>query len=174
MSKQLAGLDQGTNLVSITIGGNDIGFIPIMTKCITSFNILCTQAVQAGIGLARSVLPNQLASTFAEIKAKAPRARLVVLGYPHLYQLGECSDWLLPDVHELINEGIDALDDVLADAAQVAGANYVDVRGEFANNEICSAHPWIRNLDFMSSSAYHPTALGQRYGYLAAFQRVTG
>jgi lysophospholipase L1-like esterase len=87
ISSQLSSLSASTTLVSITIGGNDVGFSSIMETCILESTSSCESAVSQAEQYANTTLPGNLSTLFADIKADAPNAKVVVLGYPDFYDL---------------------------------------------------------------------------------------
>ena len=111
-SSQLSALSCTTTLVSITVGGNDVGFANIMTTCALYGTTQCVAAVQAAEDKARAQLPGLLDNVYNAIRARAPNARVVVLGYPVFYQLGTFCVGLSATSHAKINEGINLVDDI--------------------------------------------------------------
>ena len=87
LNSQLGGLNSSTGLVTITIGGNDAGFSDVITTCVTGSDSTCVSRVNAAETFVRSTLPGRLNSVYNAIRAKAPSARVVVLGYPDIYTL---------------------------------------------------------------------------------------
>src|SRR6266702_2791015 len=85
LGSQISALSASTTLVSITIGGNDVGFSSVMETCVLHSTSRCVSAINAAEGEMSSQLPSELDSVLAAIRARAPAARVVVLGYPHLY-----------------------------------------------------------------------------------------
>jgi lysophospholipase L1-like esterase len=88
ISTQLSALSTATTLVSITVGGNDVGFSSVMETCVLSPASSCASAVHTAEGLIAAALPARLDHVLAGIRAAARNARVVVLGYPQLYDLG--------------------------------------------------------------------------------------
>lgn len=175
LSSQLSGLTAQTNLVTITIGGNDVGFVSVITTCLLGNDSACANAIAAGAQEATSMLPGRLASTYAAIRAAAPNARLIVIGYPRLYELNSlCLTTMDLYKRTLLNRGADLLDQVIAQQAAAAGATFVDVRSRFAGHGICSWNPWINDADNLLAGPYHPTIAGYTDGYLPALDAVTG
>jgi hypothetical protein len=122
-------------------------------------------------------LPARLDTTLQTIRTDAPAAKIVVLGYPDLYDLSESSSCIGLSTADrtALNQGAGDLDSALATAAATAGDTYADVRGEFAGHEICDSGSWLHSVDIFSlSSSYHPTAAGQELGYLPAFTSAAG
>jgi lysophospholipase L1-like esterase len=165
---QLGPLNSSTGLVSITIGGNDAGFADAMTVCVTGSDADCVNRINQAENYARYTLPARLDSVYNAIRARAPYARVVVLGYPHFY---DTSAWFcvgLSDTkHKKINEGSDVLDSVTATRASAHGFVFGDVRPTFSGHELCSGDDYLHALVVSPSwETYHPTALGHSNGYL--------
>jgi len=180
ISSQVSALSAATTLVSITIGGNDAGFSSVMETCVLKSTSSCLNAVATAKSVVTSQLPASLASTLHAIRQHAPSARIVVLGYPDLYDLsksGTCIGLSTQD-RTALNSGAEALDSALLMAVKTTadpGIVYADVRGQFATHEICDADRWLHSVDLLAiSSSYHPTASGQTLGYQPVFSRNTG
>lgn len=180
INSQVSALSAGTTLVSITIGGNDAGFSSVMETCVLSSTSTCLSAVAKATAFASTQLPGLVTSTLRAIRQHAPNARIVLLGYPDLYDLtksGTCIGLSTQD-RTALNAGASALDSALSEAVSTVadpGIVYADVRGQFAGHEICDSGSWLHSVDLLAiSSSYHPTASGQELGYEPVFSRNTG
>jgi len=177
LASQVSALSAGTTLVSITIGGNDAGFSSVMETCVLASTSSCLNAVKAAEAFVASQLPARLDAALQAIAAHAPNAKIVVLGYPDLYDLsrsGSCIGLSTQD-RTALNQGADALDGALQAAARANGDTFADVRGQFAGHGICDSGSWLHSVDiFAISSSYHPTAAGQDLGYLPVFSAAAG
>ena len=178
LSSQVSALSASTTLVSITIGGNDAGFSSVMETCVLRSTSSCLSAVAAAEAFVTTQLPARLASTLQAIRQRAPSARIVLLGYPDLYDLsksGTCIGLSTSD-RTALNSGADALDSALSAAAQGSqNTVFADVRPQFAQHEICDSGSWLHSVDILAiSSSYHPTASGQKLGYQPVFGRRSG
>lgn len=97
------------------------------------------------------------------VKSAAPNAKVVVTGYPYLYDPGTLNPTdpmsaFISNAKDLA----DGLNGAIAGAAGVGGATYVDVTAALAGHGINSANPWI-NLDLAnlgSPDNFHPNARG--------------
>ena len=176
---QISALQASTNLVTITIGGNDAGFGPVVGTCTAARDDdTCIAAVDAAEAFERSVLPGRLARTYAAIRGAAPNARVIVLGYPRLFDLApSCADPLVPNLtrRAKLNEGADVLNAVIEKTvSKQPGFSFTDVRGRFAGHGVCSADPWINGPSVPPSvGSYHPNQVGYRQGYLDALDEAT-
>ncbi|WP_432169379.1 SGNH/GDSL hydrolase family protein [Streptomyces sp. 1222.5] len=168
LNKQLGPLGPRTGLVSLTVGGSDSGFAKVMATCALPGRTTCLSAVTAARSFVQGTLPGRLDVLYSAIRGKAPAARVVVLGYPHFYQLhGGCSRGLQDVERAALNDAVDGLNAVIAARAVAHGFTFADARTAFAGHEICSANPWMRSVDWLDPmQSYHPTAPGQSLGYL--------
>ncbi|GAA0214193.1 SGNH family lipase [Actinomadura nitritigenes] len=167
-SGQLGALSSSTTLVSLTVGGNDAGFTGVMETCVLHSASTCQSAVASAESFMKSTLPGRLDSLYGKIRAKAPGARVVVLGYPHLYKIVNVCVGLSNTKRTALNGAADVLDGVVKAAAGRAGFTWSDVRDEFAGHELCSGDDWLHAVTIPIDSSYHPTAKGHRLGYLPA------
>jgi lysophospholipase L1-like esterase len=171
-SSQLSALSASTGLVSITIGGNDVGFSNIMTTCVLYGTSSCVAAVNAAEAKAQTTLPGLLNTTYNNIRSHAPNAQVVVLDYPVFYQLGV---WYCIGLSETsrskIDEGINLVDGVINTAVSSHGNfTFADVRSSFVGHQLCSGNDWLHSLNITDiTESYHPTASGQSGGYLPVF-----
>jgi lysophospholipase L1-like esterase len=171
-ANQLSALNSNTTLVSITIGGNDVGFATVMEDCVLYGTDTCVSEVNAAENQARTQLPGWLDTTYNGIRSHAPNAHVVVLDYPRFYHDVWYCVGLSSTSRQKINEGADVLDGVIQAAASRHGFAFADVRPAFANgHEICDGSAsWLHSVDWSNlTQSYHPTAAGQSGGYLPAF-----
>ncbi|HET7246527.1 MAG TPA: SGNH/GDSL hydrolase family protein [Streptosporangiaceae bacterium] len=172
ISNQISALSTATTLVSVTIGGNDVGFSNVMITCVLGSTSDCVNAVNQAEAQARSQLPGALSTLFGDIKARAPNARVVVIGYPEFYDLSRSSGCigLSTTDRTALDGGADLLDSVISTAAGQAGFAYAEVRSGFTGHEICDSSSWLHSVDWLNlGDSYHPTASGQSGGYYPVF-----
>jgi lysophospholipase L1-like esterase len=176
LNNQLGTLNSGTSLVTISIGGNDVGFTDVVTTCTLYDDQTCINAVNQAKATATNVLPGLLNNVYTAIRNRAPNARVIVLGYPHLYQVpGSCYVGLSDTKRSAINSGSDTLAQVIAGrVAAYPGFSFIDGRTVFAGHEICSGDWWLNSLSWPVMESYHPNTDGQQYGYYPALRAVTG
>ena len=178
LARQVRTVSRDTDLVTLTVGGNDVGFAPVLGTCSTAQRDEdCERAVKTGERLARYVLPSGVVPIIAGARLQAsPGARLVVTGYPRLFEPGrDCATPLAPNAvrRAALNRAADALNAALRDAARRWSAEFVDVTPAFAGHGVCSADPWITPpTDPPAAGSYHPTARGYARGYLPALTAV--
>ncbi|QXE37618.1 SGNH/GDSL hydrolase family protein [Streptomyces sp. GMY02] len=168
---QLGPLNAATDLVSISIGGNDAGFADVMTTCVLQSEATCLNRVAQARSYVTSTLPGNLNSVYGAIRSKAPSAKVVVLGYPRFYQLnGTCVVGLSENERAAINAASDHLNSVTSQRAAAHGFTFASVAGAFTGHEICSGNAWLHSVNWLNiGESYHPTAAGQSGGYLPVF-----
>lgn len=170
LSGQLGPLNAATGLVSISVGGNDAGFADTMTTCVFNSDSVCLDRIQQARAYIAGTLPGQLDKVYSAISAKAPAARVVVIGYPRFYHLGGgCLGGLSEKKRAAINAAADHIDTVIAKRAADHGFAYADINATFAGHEICSGKPWLNSVALPVDESYHPNAAGQSGGYLPVF-----
>ncbi len=164
---QLGPLDRDTTLVSITVGANDVRFADVMEICTLATDGVCLDQVARSVADMRDSLPARLDATYKAVRAKAPRARAVVLGYPHLFAAGNCFLGMTAAKRAALNAAVDKMNDTIKPVALRHGFVFGDVRAAFTGHEVCSADPWLTSpLPLSLEVPYHPDADGQRLGYL--------
>ncbi|MFJ5776203.1 SGNH/GDSL hydrolase family protein [Streptomyces sp. NPDC093094] len=167
INNQLGALNGATSLVTVSAGGNDAGFAGAMQTCVLQGTDACLTAVDNAKTFATNQLPARLNSLYTQIRNRAPNARVVVLGYPHLYKIGgSCSFGISDTSRNAINSAADTIDSVTSGRASAHGFAFGDVRGIFTNHEICSDDWWLNSTRLAVHESYHPNAKGHSLGYL--------
>ncbi|MDP9982369.1 lysophospholipase L1-like esterase [Pseudarthrobacter oxydans] len=178
VSSQLGRLNRSTELVTITAGGNNLGFGAIVTACGAAMvnpteaaAAACDKAsADAAVMIGSGQLAAEVASMIRSVKAAAPNAEIVVTGYPYLYDpVPLNTDDPMSVFIAQATQLADGLNGSIAGAALANGAEYVDVRAAFAGHGINSKtnQPWI-NLDYAnlgSADNFHPNAAGYKAYY---------
>ncbi|MDO0928418.1 SGNH/GDSL hydrolase family protein [Streptomyces sp. TG1A-8] len=170
LANQLGSLNSSTGLVSISVGGNDAGFADVMTTCVTSSDNTCVAKINTAMSYVDTTLPGKLDTVYNAIRAKAPSARVVVVGYPRFYMLGQTCLGLSETKRSAINDAADHMDNAIQKRALDHGFVFGDVRTTFSGHEICSGSSWLHSVNLLDlTESYHPTAAGQSSGYLPVF-----
>ena len=172
ISSQLGALSSATSLVSITVGGYDVGFSSVMETCVLESTSSCVSAVHSSESEVATQLPGELNTVLGDIKADAPDARVVVLDYPQLYDLSKSSSCvgLSTTDRTALNQGAAELDSAIEAAAARYGDDFASVQDQFSGHQICDSSSWLHSVNFLDvGESYHPTASGQADGYLPVF-----
>lgn len=163
ISSQLGSLGTATSVVTVQVGGNDAGFASVMESC-ALYYFTCQSSINSADSYIENKLPAALNTTYNDIRADAPNATVLVVGYPHLFTAGgaTCGINLLTSSHEKsLNQTADLLDGVIASEASSHGFTFVDPRTAFASHELCSSSPWLNNDTIPVQESYHPNIAGE-------------
>ncbi len=168
-------------LVTLTAGGNDVGFGTVVSACTTGTDAACSAAVENGINIANSAqFHENLVALFGQIHKAAPNSTIIMLGYPRLFETTAVCFAVAPNQSRRINinRGAVVLQQAIAAAvadSANAGSNvrYVDVDSYFTNHRVCSISPWINGATLPTSESFHPNAKGHANGYLPALTKAT-
>lgn len=173
---QLDALNDETSLVTMTMGGNDLGFADVVKDCIVNgeggvgFIATCQEKHDDRIAEELPLLMDELVDYYNQIQEQAPNAQVVIVGYPPLFdpEIGDSLGNLL--FHEdmlWMNEKAEELNAMLAQAAEEAGVEFIDPSEAFAGHGIGSDDPWFNDLDLggpgfsvADPSSFHPNAAG--------------
>jgi lysophospholipase L1-like esterase len=177
VAPQLDALGSGTKLVTMTIGGNDSGtFIDAILACGSA------GAVTLGFGhpcasLYGSTFDDTVDSTtypalvdaLSAVRAKAPNARVAILGYPWIMPAAAVPGCFakmpiasgdVPYLRDLQTH----LNDAARRAAAATGATYVDMSAVSEGHDACEplGTRWIEPVLFGTNFVpVHPNALGE-------------
>lgn len=175
LANQIQAVTSSTDLVTMTIGGNDIGFASLIQQCTLSD---CSAALDSTRASLETTLGSKLDAVFTTVKSHAALgAKIVVLGYPHVFSGAGCFGTLgISSTEETkANQLSDALDTVISTHAAADGVTYESAIAAFTGHAVCSSSPWLNGLNlFNTTESYHPNKAGHSSGYLALLTSVTG
>ncbi|MEP7089137.1 MAG: SGNH/GDSL hydrolase family protein [Nocardioidaceae bacterium] len=172
---QLRSVTPATDLVTLGIGGNDLDLFATLISTCTRLRSSdptgspCADRLAAkGPDLegATATISSRVAASLRAIRQRAPRARILLVGYLRLVpDTGTCAKLPLAtgDYAEgrLISR---ALDRSLSQAAKRTGVTFVDMYAASRGHDICSEQPWVNGsvTNRQRALAYHPFAVGMR------------
>ena len=122
---QVDALREDTDLVSLSIGGNDASFIRL-TQCAT--DDICQAESGPQIDLEIRDLPRRLDKVYEEIHRRSPDAKVLATGYLPLIKRGETCPYIekIPaSDREWLARSIERINQAVREAAQRNGAIYV-------------------------------------------------
>ena len=179
---QVKHLDGTVDLITLTIGGNDIGFSAILTYCLAVS--LCNEKFRDAVGgrydpNSRNIesLYGTLFDTYQQILANAPNASIFVLGYPTIVSNHSEHQWGCFTYRALEKDEVDyiqglsqLLNETIAVAAAAAGVHFVDIASSDAGSQrrgVCSpleSGQYINDIaarDFSNKdNFFHPNRAG--------------
>ncbi|MEO7447708.1 MAG: SGNH/GDSL hydrolase family protein [Humibacillus sp.] len=165
---QLSALSTSTAYVTISVGGNDAGFASVLTTCAQpSWLSNCYGAIDKATTTINGTVPGRLATLYGAIRAKAPSARVIVVGYPRIFNGQDCNafTWFSPTEESRLNATADLLNSRTATAAANAGFTFVNPTSRFVGHAVCDSREWLNGLSSPISESYHPNVAGHRDGY---------
>jgi lysophospholipase L1-like esterase len=166
LGEQVQAVNEDTRVVTISIGGNDAGFGPVVKECAEPVfwgSDRCGDMVDDAQEFIRDELPAQLDEVYDEIRERAPEAEVVVVGYPRIFgEEGDCNGGTSFGDGEIesLNETGDLLADVTREEAEAHGFEFVDPRAAFTGHEVCGDPEYINGLSNPTSNSFHPNRDG--------------
>jgi lysophospholipase L1-like esterase len=163
-ANQLSSVTSSTNLVSVQVGGNDAGFSSVITECAKpSWLGDCSGAVANANSIITNTLPGRLNSLYSSIRSRASSAKVVVVGYPRLFNGTDCNagTFFSPDEMTKLNATANLLNSKISASASAAGFTFVDPTSKFIGHAVCGSPEWINGLSNPVSESYHPNVTGQ-------------
>ena len=167
-SGQLGALSTSTSYVTMSVGGNDAGFSSVITECAKpAWMSNCAGKVNTANSFINNTLPGRLNTLYATIKSKAPNAKVVIVGYPRLFNGEDCNagTWFSPDDESRLNATADLLNSKLSAAASAKGFSFANPTNAFIGHAVCADVEWLNGLSNPISESYHPNKTGHSSGY---------
>ncbi|MDN4173275.1 SGNH/GDSL hydrolase family protein [Nocardioides sp. SOB77] len=186
VAPQLDALSAGTELVTVTIGGNDGG---VFGSAIRDCSIAGFSTGGAGSpcrdehgssyeDTVRQATYPALVQALTDVRERAPRARVGVLGYPWILPAeGSCfgrmpvAEGDVPYLRSLQA----TLNDAVRRAAEATGATYVDLAGVSEGHDACqpAGTRWIEPVfGGTNPVVVHPNAFGEEQMAAAAIRTL--
>lgn len=182
---QYDGLGPDVALVTVGIGGNDIGFGEIAQRCFQPPTPMGTPCSDYYTQDGRDLLSDRIAETAPKIAAalqgireRSPRAEIVVVDYPAIMpHVGEgCYPYLpvLPEDVPYLRAKHEELNAMLAEQAAANGAHIVDTYSPSVGHDACQppGSAWVNGIVVAPPSfPVHPNSIGMA-GMAAAVLEV--
>ena len=175
---QLDALSAGDSLVTLSIGGNDMGFVSVLETCgvLSLTDVLgdpCERHYTAGgadkLKAAINATAPKVAAVLQDIHARAPHALVLLVGYPDILpDTGHGCFPLAPfargDVPYL--RGVEkGLNQMLATTALANGATFVDAYTATIGHDICQPSG-VKDVEGLIPTSpvvpFHPNQRGEQ------------
>ena len=174
---QLSALAPDDRMVLLTLSGDDLGFLNVLKQCMKlsftkPWGSPCaayyakggTDQLAAGV----TAEAPRMARVLAAITTRAPRARVVVVGYPDMFpQTGGCWPAVpVTDGDVAYLRGIEVkINAMLAATAKAAGATFVNTYTPTVGHDFCTPER-VRDVEGLLPGSpalpFHPNARGQQ------------
>ena len=171
---QFDALDEGTDLVTVSLGGNDFDvYWAFLYRCVDLAAVPdgkdapCRTANGGRIERKMDTIRANIAEVLEETADRAPDARVLFVGYPRLLpDTGTCPKRIpvaSGDV-DYVREMWKLLVGAQKGAAEDAGADYVDVYTHSKGHDVCSEDPWVNDVTDGPQGSYnfHPMPAHQK------------
>ncbi|KRB78605.1 hypothetical protein ASE01_04970 [Nocardioides sp. Root190] len=170
---QLDAIRKDTALVTLSIGGNDGDvYGSLVLNCVRlgakdPTGAPCSDLARKHPTALKKVfdgVTDAIVATVAAVLDKAPKARIVVIGYPQIIPAdGACAALPLGEGDYPFARGVmEQFDKAQAEAAKEAKAEFLDMWTATEGHDICSEDPWVAGVRPQEAGiAYHPYAAGQ-------------
>jgi lysophospholipase L1-like esterase len=171
---QLDSLSADTELVTLTIGGNDIGFSDLAQDCVSvlPFGSPCRNRYTSGgdqISARIAATAPRVDAVLDAIEARAPDARVLVVNYSAIFPHSGGGCWprmpVTPSDVRWLREKHLELNAMLAQQAGANGATIVDVYGASAGRDACagSGTRWVEPyMPGNAAAPLHPNLRGMQ------------
>jgi len=165
LGAQLAAIGPKTKLVTITSGGNDVGYIGDLMAASGQMGRLGAwwagppQPVEAR---PFATVSQNFEKTVVHIRKVAPNAKVVIVSYPEILPVsGNCPATGVNDQHAQISRDVATrLAAITNPAAAKASAADVDMETASVGHDACSSRPWTNGAIVEQGTAFHPNAAG--------------
>jgi lysophospholipase L1-like esterase len=157
---QLSALSETTDLVTLTVGGNDLNVAGLSDACARGVTTKCPTMFRKSL-TPLNVLPDRLRATFRAVAKAPPNARIVVTGYPLMFKMPATDSPEFTTI-AVANAATASLDQIIKNAVKKKrsdGLKIQYVAVDFAGYEIGDKTPWINAT---GRDAFHPTAAGSK------------
>jgi lysophospholipase L1-like esterase len=175
---QVESLGPDADLVTVTVGGNDVDYLLTLLRCsyradpagapAAAGAFFGTPIDPAAVDSALAVLPARLAGLVDVVRERAPRARVVLVDYLTVVPPASTPAFPMSEEHRDLCAGIGRrLEQATAAAARDTGADLVAASAVSRDHAVGSVDPWVTGWEFGDLLAgglapYHPNAAGMR------------
>ncbi len=167
---QIDAVGPHTELVTLTAGGNDVGYVgDLVMMSYRGRGGFVGHVIDRFWKGAKPVenrqfsqLQSELIATFHEIAHRAPRARIFVVTYPVILPpAGTCDQIGIGEKEAALMRDVGTrLAEVTREAAKATGVTVVDMASLSAGHDACSTEPWVNGAAPERGALFHPTLAG--------------
>ncbi|NBB50439.1 SGNH/GDSL hydrolase family protein [Rhizobium sp. CRIBSB] len=167
LGPQLAAIGPSTRLVTLTTGGNDVGYVGDLVAASGAMGGLVSVLhgrIRPPADRPYDDVSGSISRIVARIHEKAPAARIVVVNYPAILPpQGECPALGIDAAQAAVSREVARrLARATEQAARRSDVLYLDMARESVGHDACSAEPWVNGAGSGGGAAFHPNAVGTR------------
>lgn len=179
INTQSKSLTAETDWVTVSIGGNDVGFAELILNCGGYLDEpLCLAKVDEVNQRIDTELGPKLDAAYASIKQGAPNAAVISVGYPRFFGADiSCpdADGITPNEATALNALADNLEAKVAERSSAAGIQHINPTQQFTGHDVCSSTPYLNGkAELNAADAYHPSPEGYSNGFKPLIRKIMG
>ena len=175
---QLEAVVPDADLVTVTVGGNDVEYLLTLLRCsyradpdgapAAARAFFGTPIDPAAVDTALAGLPARLVELLDAVRERAPQARLVLVDYLTVVPARARDEFPMSEEHRLLCADVGRrLEEATAAAAREVGAHLVAASQISRDHAVGAAQPWVTGWVFGDllpggAAPYHPNAAGMR------------
>ncbi|MEU9078986.1 SGNH/GDSL hydrolase family protein [Kitasatospora sp. NPDC004745] len=191
---QIDAVDPDEDVITVGVGGNDLGFGEILGDCIAlgathlGLGSPCKDKYDAQLAGRFDRLRTGYGAMLTALRQKAPSARIITVGYPHLvpedatrcrfgdplqfatFTTGDLA-WARTSILEPLNQAIEQI-------ASARQDTFVDLYAGSAEHSVCDADHWLdgvlTSVIPLKYALVHPNADGQSFAATRVGAAVRG
>ena len=170
---QIDAIKAKTRVVTVGVGGNDFGLYSSLLLTCPDLSkpgrpgAPCRDRLESEVARTIPAIGDKVGATLAALRRKAPKAEILLVGYPRLMpRNGTCDEapYTAGDVAWIasLESGLSAS---LAAAARVHDVTFVPMYARSKGHDLCSGdEAWVNGLDPAGGDGLvlHPNAAGER------------
>ena len=148
-SNQLGALSSTTRFVTISVGGNDAGFSSVLTECaLPGWASNCNGKIDTAQSFINNTLPGRLNTLYSSIRSRATIAKVVVVGYPRIFNGEDCNagTFFSPAEETRLNQMADLINTKNSAAAAARGFTFANPTSRFIGHAVCDDTEWLNGL----------------------------
>lgn len=196
--RQINRVDEGAELVTLSIGGNDMHFADIIKACVSNQITLdptCRNDHKTELEDGYQEVQEKLPQLLRQIRQRAPGARILVVAYPQIFPsfpydpldllsgglLFSCNTFGLDNVNpwdilwlsDMQKRAAEMIEEAVSSSG--SGAEYVSMGNRFNGHDVCQEFdPWFNGPVLPPSVVYsfHPNVQGQEAMADAVLQKL--
>ncbi|MEM7274359.1 MAG: GDSL-type esterase/lipase family protein [Actinomycetota bacterium] len=192
-------VDQNTTHITVGIGGNDVRFSDILLTCLSSVTRTCNEIMVDDNGQQVTINErlrdeiDQLGDRYRDfvdlLRAQAPGARIVLVGYPYVIGNGDYPSWCtgFSDLEiEWLQTSTDRLNQMISSIADArANVEFAPISAAYRGHEACTDDEFINGVDLtwtcgacddgdvLKAASFHPNAKGHAAAAPAVIDALT-
>jgi lysophospholipase L1-like esterase len=169
---QIDAIGPATRLVTLTAGGNDIGYVGDLTAMAYQrkggfSGFLVGQFWSGAKPVADrnfAKLRTDMALTLNEIHRRAPKSQIIVITYPMILpEKGSCAQLGIDEPQAVLMRSVALqLAEVTRSVAKEAEATIIDMATHSKGHDVCAKQPWVNGSTPAQGTPFHPTLVGAK------------